>query len=304
MRLLLPAVSVWSQFDYFSQPTHCCWQPCMRANCAQGGGKAPAGDHFGFLPWYLSPRLLPSFTTEDTRKCIMILWPCNKECCCSQPVHMPTDTDTRAYLRKHALYILHLAVACHSDRRLDCSWPLTCSLCSVRSDFILGNMRWALERVHGWGKEALHTVDLHISVWPWAFSPSQLSAPFAAWSTLPWISTFLPSIGAFHPGTMPGWSPSSLHAVYSNRWKEKSPKKCIKGLWAQAQCKRWWRQRRCDANLPLTHKAVKAQTFTISKKPREDASVTCRLDQTDKPRGWMDPHLTLSMNAFHTITVS
>lgn len=75
------------------------------------------------------------------------------------------------------LYILQLAVAYHSDRRLDCSWPLTCSLCSVRSDFILGNMRWALERVHGWGKEALHTVELHICVWPWAFSPSQLSAP-------------------------------------------------------------------------------------------------------------------------------
>lgn len=92
-------------------------------------------------------------------------------------MHMPTDTDTRAYLRKHALYILQLAVAYHGDRRLDCSWPLTCSLCSVRSDFILGNMRWALERVHGWGKEALHTVELHISVWPQAFSPSQLSAP-------------------------------------------------------------------------------------------------------------------------------
>lgn len=38
-------------------------------------------------------------------------------------------------------------------------------------------MRGALEWVHGWGKEALHTAELHISVSPRAFSPSQLSAP-------------------------------------------------------------------------------------------------------------------------------
>lgn len=298
MRLLLPAVSVWSQFDYFSQPTHCCWQPCMRANCARGGGKAPAGDHFGFLPWYLSPRLLPSFTTEDTGKCIMILWPSNKECCCSQPMHMPTDTDTRAYLRKRALYILQLVVAYRSDRWLDCSWPLTCSLCSGRSDFILGNMRWALERVHDWGKEALHTVELHISVWPRAFSPSQLSAP-----SLPEA----PSPGLVHSRQVQclgGPPPASMQSTQPVGRKRPS-KKCIKGLWAQgAQCKHWWWRRRCDANLPLTHKAVKAQTFTISKKLREDASVTCQLDWTDKPRGWTDRHLTLSMNAFHTITVA
>lgn len=104
--------------------------------------------------------------------------------CTCQILRADKDTDTKADSKKHSLnklcctlLLLWLAVAYHGDRQLDCSWPLTCVLCFARSDFIVGNMRWVQERVHGWGKEAPHTVGLHISVSPWAFSSAQLSAP-------------------------------------------------------------------------------------------------------------------------------
>ena len=300
MRVLLPAVSVWSQFDYSSQPTHCCWQPCMRANWAQGGEKAPAGDHFGFPPWYLSPRLLPSFTTEDTRKCIMI----------------PLASQQG---------VLLLAARAHAKRHRYKS--ILKEACTLYTPAGSGMPQWQTLRLF----LAIDLLSLLFKVWfhtgKYEMSPGEGSrlgqagipysrasylcvtlgilpitafSPFAAWSALPWISTFFTRMGAFQPGIVPGWSPSSLHAVYSSRWKEKTLKRCIEGLWAQgAQCKRWWWRRRCDADLLLTHKAVKTQTLTISKKPREDASVTYELDWTDKSRGWTD-----RMIAFHAITVS
>lgn len=113
-------------------------------------------------------------------------------------------------IRYCTLLQLCLALTYHGDRQLDCSWPLTCALCSARSDFIVGNMRWVQERVHGWGKKALHTVRLHISVSPWAFSLDTAFSPYVVWSTLPGDSTSLPRIGAFQLGTVPGWSPTPL----------------------------------------------------------------------------------------------
>lgn len=76
MRLLLPAATVWSRFDYFSHPTNCCWQPNVRYvptlhRLVHKRGKGPAGDHVGFLPRYLSLAFLPSSTSKGTRKCIM-----------------------------------------------------------------------------------------------------------------------------------------------------------------------------------------------------------------------------------------
>lgn len=58
-------------------------------------------------------------------------------------------------------------------------------------------MRWVQERVHGWGKEALHTVGLHISVSPWAFSPDTAFSPSVVWSPLPGFSQ-PPSPGLVH----------------------------------------------------------------------------------------------------------
>lgn len=87
-------------------------------------------------------------------------------------------------------------------------------------------------------------------------------------------------------------------------WKKEKAEKCSKGLWPWgAQCERWWRRRGCDAYLPLTHTAVIAQHFTIwwsIQQPREDVSLTCHLDWTDKQRRCADPALTLSMNTQST----
>lgn len=60
-------------------------------------------------------------------------------------------------------------------------------------------------------------------------SPSQLSAP--SLPEAPSLGFRLSSPGLVHiqPGRMPGWSPSSLHAVYSNCWKEKIPQKMHRG---------------------------------------------------------------------------
>ncbi len=190
-------------------------------------------------------------------------------------------------------------MAYHGDRQLDCSWPLTYALCSARSDFIVGNMRWVQERVHGWGKEALHTVGLHISVSPWAFSPDTAFSPSVVWSPLPGFSQ-PPSPGLVHSSWAQclGGPPPQPPPVHD--WRKEKAEKCSEGLWPWgAQCERWWWRRGCDAYLPLTHTAVIAQNFTIwwsTQKPGEDASLTCHLDWTDKHRGWTDPALTLSTN--------
>lgn len=160
-------------------------------------------------------------------------------------------------------------------------------------------MRWVQERVHGWGKEALHTVGLHISVSPWAFSPDTAFSPSVVWSPLSGVSQ-PPSPGLVHSSWARclGGPPSSFPILYD--WRKEKAEKCSEGLWPWgAQCERWWRRRGCDAYLPLTHTAVIARRFTIwwsTQQPGEDASLTCHLDWTDKHRRWTDPALTLSMN--------
>lgn len=161
-------------------------------------------------------------------------------------------------------------------------------------------MRWVQERVHGWGKEALHTVGLHISVSPWAFSPDTAFSHSVVWSPLrgfsqppfPWL---VHSSWAQRLGGPPPPPPPILFD-----WRKEKAEKCSKGLWPRkAQCERWWWRRGCDAYLPLTHTAVIAQHFTIWRsiqQPGEDVSLTRHLDRTDKHWGWTDLPLTLSMN--------
>ncbi|KAG7230829.1 hypothetical protein INR49_019643, partial [Caranx melampygus] len=77
----------------------------------------------------------------------------------------------------------------------------------TRSKKRVGYMRWVQERVHGWGKEALHTVGLHISVSPWAFSPDTAFSPSVVWNpSLDFLNLSFPRIGAFQLGTVPGWN--------------------------------------------------------------------------------------------------
>ncbi len=225
-------------------------------------------------------------------------------CTCQQTLRADTVTDTKADSKKHSLNILcctllllWLVVAYHGDRQLDCSWPLTCALCFARSDFIVGNMRWVQERVHGWGKEAPHTVGLHIFVSPWAFSSTQLSTPPLSGA---------PSLGFLHlphpvwyiPAGHNAWVVPPPTPILCD-WRKEKAEKCKEGLclwWAQ--CERWWWRHGCDAYLPLTHIAVIAQQFTIwwsTQQPGEDASLTCHLDWIDKHRGWTDLGLTLSI---------
>lgn len=65
---------------------------------------------------------------------------------------------------------------------------------SSRSDFIVGNMSRVQQRVHGWGKEAHHTVRLHISVSPWAFSPDTAFSCSAVLNHCPGFSQTLPGL--------------------------------------------------------------------------------------------------------------
>lgn len=243
------------------------------------------------------------------------LAPYNKECCssystwactCQQTLRADTDTDTKADLKKRTLGVLWctllqlwLAVAYHGDRQLDCSWPLTCALCSARSDFIVGNMRWVQERVHGWGKEALHTVGLHISVSPWAFSPDTAFSPSVVWSTLPGVSASLPRIGAFQLGTVPGWSPtpSLPSSTTGGRKRQKNAARAFDREEHNVSVDDGGVDVMLTCHWPI--QLSKPRHFTIwwsTQQPGEDASLTCHLDWTDKHWGWTDLALTLSMN--------
>lgn len=214
-------------------------------------------------------------------------------CKCQQILGADTDTKrlTRRYSLLHTSSALCLAADHPADRHLDCSWPMTCALCSARSDFIVGNVRQVQERVHGRGKEAIRTVGLRIFTSRWAFSPDTAFSPSVVWC-LVYSEGFLslPSKGleAFQSGTVPGWShhptlfPHPLEEGEGRRMQE-------------AQCDRWWRRHGCNAYLPLTHTAVKAPQFTIYRSrqwPGEEDPLTHHLDGTDRWWGWTHLHVT------------
>ena len=322
MRLLLPAATVWSQFDYFSHPTHCCWQPYVRG-CANAAhtrareGKRPCRGSRWLPSLVFNLALLPSPASEGTSECIMIqvrirvlflpnTWACTRAYGSRhlEQIHTRIQRQTHTHTVHSAAPLeLGLAAAYHGDRQLDCSWPLTCALCSSRSDFIVGNMRWVQERVHSRGKEALHTVGLHISVSPWAFSPDTAFSPSVVQNpprpVLGFLNLSPPGFGAFQLGSVPGWSPLD--------WKEGKGRKMQRGpltarstMWALMTAAWMW----C---LPATDPCRCHSPATIwwsSQQPGEDASLTRHLDRPDKHWGWTDPALTppphLHIKAPHT----
>lgn len=137
---------------------------------------------------------------------------------------------------------------------------------------------------------------------PWAFSPDTAFRPSVVWSPLP---------GFFQP-PFPGLAHSSWAQCLGGlpfptylTGGRKRQKNAVTAFWPWgAQCERWWWRRGCDAYLPLTHTAVIAQHCTIwrsTRKPEQDASLTCHLDWTDKYWGWTDLALTLIILTNHSL---
>lgn len=272
-------------------------------------GKGPAGDYDGFLPWYSILVFLPLSTSKDTRKCIMILWPPTTKsvvppgtwvCTCQQTLWADTDTDTKADLKKHTWYsFLHTSSTLVGSSmpwwqtvRLFLTIDLRSLLCKVwfhsgKYEMDPGEGSWLGQGGTPYSGTSYLCVTLGILPW-------HSFQPLCCLDHSPWGFSLPPQDWCIPAGQCAWVVP--LPPILSNWGKEKA-EKCNKGLWPWgAQCERWWWRRGCDAYLPLTHTAVKAQHFTIwwsIQQPGGDASLTCHLDWTDKHRGWTDLAVTL-----------
>ena len=240
-------------------------------------GKGLAGEHLGFLPWYLSlaSSFLPSSTSKDTRKCIMILY--NKECCssqhmsthtctCQQTLRADTDTDTK---KTHTRYtVLHTSLAPLGSGipwwqtvRLFLTIDLRSLLCKVwfhSGEYEMGPGEGSWLGQGGTPYSGASYLRVTLGILPWhSFQPLRcLERPALGFLSLPPQDWCIPA-GHRAWVVAPALPPPVLCD-----WRKEKAEKCSKGLWPRgAQCERWWWRRGCDAYLPLTHTAVIAQHF-------------------------------------------
>lgn len=211
--------------------------------------------------------------------------------------------QTKAGLKKRTpgircctLLQLCLALTYHGDRQLDCSWPLTCALCSARSDFIVGKYEMGPGEGSWLGQEGTPYSEasylrVTLGILPWhSFQPLRcLVHP-------PWRFNLPPQDWCIPAGHGAWVVPRSPPLSIFHNWRKEREEKCSEGLWP-SEHNVSVDVGRCgpDTYLPLTFTAVKAQHFAIlwsAQRPGEDASLTRPLDGTDKHRGWTDLALT------------